>query len=63
MYVRQSRPAGSRGPPRTPHLLEMNRTALRVCVLLLAGLGRAAGGQEHDHNDENAPHSAEKGER
>lgn len=62
MYVRQSRPAGSRGPSRTPHLLEMNRTALRVCVLLLAGLGRAAGGQEHDH-DENAPHSAEKGER
>ncbi|XP_031465714.1 carbonic anhydrase 9 isoform X3 [Phasianus colchicus] len=61
MYVRQSRPAGSRGPSRTPHLLEMNRTALRICVLLLAGLGRAAAGQEHDHNDENAPHSQERG--
>ncbi|XP_021236830.1 carbonic anhydrase 9 isoform X1 [Numida meleagris] len=58
MYVRQYRPAGSRGPSRTPHLLEMNRTALRVCVLLLAGLGRAAAGQEHDQN---APHSEERG--
>ncbi|XP_052526543.1 carbonic anhydrase 9 isoform X1 [Tympanuchus pallidicinctus] len=61
MYVRQSRPAGSHGPSRTPHLLEMNRTALRICVLLLAGLGRTAAGQEHDHNDENAPHSQERG--
>lgn len=43
-------------------MLEMNRTALRICVLLLAGLGRAAAGQEHDHNDENAPHSQERGE-
>ncbi|XP_065596105.1 carbonic anhydrase 9 isoform X1 [Cyrtonyx montezumae] len=61
MYVRQSRPAGSLGPSRTPHMLEMNRTALGVCVLLLAGLGRAAAGQELDHDDENAQHSQDRG--
>ncbi|XP_056181551.1 carbonic anhydrase 9-like isoform X3 [Falco biarmicus] len=41
----------------------MSRTALRVCLLLLAALGRA--GSEHDqdqeHGDEDVPHSSEKG--
>ncbi|XP_059689712.1 carbonic anhydrase 9 [Gavia stellata] len=42
----------------------MSRAALRVSLLLLAALGRAGAGSEHDeeeHGGEDSPHSREKG--
>ncbi|XP_075344428.1 carbonic anhydrase 9 [Mycteria americana] len=41
----------------------MNRAALRVSLLLLAALGRAGAGSEHDqeHGGEDSPHSRDKG--
>ncbi|KAM7077066.1 carbonic anhydrase 9 [Ciconia maguari] len=41
----------------------MNRAALRVSLLLLAALGQAGAGSEHDqeHGGEDSPHSRDKG--
>ncbi|KAK4816154.1 hypothetical protein QYF61_011536, partial [Mycteria americana] len=60
---RAGRHGAAAGRPAPAHLLEMNRAALRVSLLLLAALGRAGAGSEHDqeHGGEDSPHSRDKG--
>ncbi|XP_054253502.1 carbonic anhydrase 9-like [Indicator indicator] len=63
LHHRAGRQGAAAGSPAPAHLLEMRRAALRVCLLVLAALGRPGAGSEHDeeHDGEDLSHSPEKG--